>query len=137
MALATEMDKFIPDADHINALPGPLRKYIHDLETRRSGWGRGGDCLAEGEQCCPLGACPRARVPNASTNLWIAEAGSPRGISSRASPRVPGPAQALATGTPAFSPRPPAARSGGYVNRVLAPNVQVVRGTRGGLLRRS
>jgi hypothetical protein len=34
LALATEMDKFIPDADHINALPGPLRRYIHDLETR-------------------------------------------------------------------------------------------------------
>jgi hypothetical protein len=34
LALATEMDKFIPDADHINALPGPLRKYIQDLETR-------------------------------------------------------------------------------------------------------
>jgi hypothetical protein len=34
LALATEMDKFIPEADHINALPGPLRKYIHDLETR-------------------------------------------------------------------------------------------------------
>ena len=34
LALATEMDKFIPDADHINALPGPLRKYIHHLETR-------------------------------------------------------------------------------------------------------
>ena len=34
VALATEMDAFIPDADHINALPGPLRKYIHDLETR-------------------------------------------------------------------------------------------------------
>lgn len=33
-ALATEMDCFVPDADHINALPGPLRKYIHDLETR-------------------------------------------------------------------------------------------------------
>jgi hypothetical protein len=34
LALATEMDSFIPDADHINALPGPLRRYIHDLETR-------------------------------------------------------------------------------------------------------
>jgi hypothetical protein len=34
LALATEMDKFIPDADHTNALPGPLRRYIHDLETR-------------------------------------------------------------------------------------------------------
>jgi hypothetical protein len=34
LALATEMDKFIPDADHINALPGPLRRYIHVLETR-------------------------------------------------------------------------------------------------------
>jgi hypothetical protein len=34
LALATEMDKFIPDADHINALPGPLRRVIHDLETR-------------------------------------------------------------------------------------------------------
>jgi hypothetical protein len=34
LALATEMDRFVPDADHINALPGPLRKFIHDLETR-------------------------------------------------------------------------------------------------------
>ena len=34
LTLATEMDRFIPDADHINALPGPLRQYIHDLETR-------------------------------------------------------------------------------------------------------
>src|SRR5260370_24946660 len=34
LALATEMDTFIPDPDHINALPGPLRSYIHDLETR-------------------------------------------------------------------------------------------------------
>jgi len=34
LALATEMDQFVPDADHINALPGPLRRYIHDLETR-------------------------------------------------------------------------------------------------------
>jgi hypothetical protein len=34
LALATDMDTFIPDADHINALPGPLRSYIHDLETR-------------------------------------------------------------------------------------------------------
>jgi hypothetical protein len=34
LALATEMDRFIPHADHINALPGPLRRYVHDLETR-------------------------------------------------------------------------------------------------------
>ena len=34
LAMATEMDKFIPDADHINALPGPVRRYIRDLETR-------------------------------------------------------------------------------------------------------
>ena len=34
LALATEMDKFVPDADHINALPGPLRRYIHDVEAR-------------------------------------------------------------------------------------------------------
>jgi hypothetical protein len=34
LAVATEMDEFIPDADHINALPGPPRKYIHELETR-------------------------------------------------------------------------------------------------------
>jgi hypothetical protein len=34
LTMATEMDRFIPDADHINALPGPLRRYIHDLETR-------------------------------------------------------------------------------------------------------
>lgn len=34
LALATEMDTFAPDADHINALPGPLQRYLHDLETR-------------------------------------------------------------------------------------------------------
>jgi hypothetical protein len=34
LALATEMDRFVPDPDHINALPGPLREYIHDLATR-------------------------------------------------------------------------------------------------------
>jgi len=34
LARATEMDKFVPDADHINALPGPLRRYVHDLEIR-------------------------------------------------------------------------------------------------------
>ncbi len=25
---------WLPDARHINALPDPVRKYIHDLETR-------------------------------------------------------------------------------------------------------
>ncbi len=25
---------FIPDPEHVNALPMPLRQYIHDLETR-------------------------------------------------------------------------------------------------------
>lgn len=25
---------FVPDAEHINSLPEPLRRYIHDLETR-------------------------------------------------------------------------------------------------------
>jgi endogenous inhibitor of DNA gyrase (YacG/DUF329 family) len=34
LASATDLDQFVPDADHINALPGPLRRYIHDLETR-------------------------------------------------------------------------------------------------------
>src|ERR1043165_9118171 len=34
LALAGEMDTFIPDAQHINALPEPVRRYIHDLETR-------------------------------------------------------------------------------------------------------
>jgi hypothetical protein len=34
LAIATDLDTFVPDPDHINALPGPLRKYIHDLETR-------------------------------------------------------------------------------------------------------
>jgi len=28
------MDRFVPGPVHINALPGPLRKYIHDLATR-------------------------------------------------------------------------------------------------------
>jgi hypothetical protein len=34
VTLTTDMDKFVPDPEHINALPGPLRRYIHDLETR-------------------------------------------------------------------------------------------------------
>ena len=34
LALAAENDTFIPDTHHINALPGPLRSYIHYLETR-------------------------------------------------------------------------------------------------------
>ena len=34
LALAGEMDTFIPDAQHINALPEPVRRYIRDLETR-------------------------------------------------------------------------------------------------------
>src|SRR5882724_8588652 len=34
LAIATDLDTFVPDADHINALPGPLRRFIHDLETR-------------------------------------------------------------------------------------------------------
>ncbi|MEO8597327.1 MAG: hypothetical protein ABI759_28670 [Candidatus Solibacter sp.] len=34
LALATDMDTFVPDAEHINALPGPLRRFIRDLETR-------------------------------------------------------------------------------------------------------
>jgi hypothetical protein len=50
LALATEMGNFMPDADHLNALPGPLRKYIHDLETRADPAGDvGGDCIAEGD----------------------------------------------------------------------------------------
>ena len=28
------MDTFVPDAEHINALPEPVRSYIRDLETR-------------------------------------------------------------------------------------------------------
>jgi hypothetical protein len=32
--LANDLDEFRADAEHINALPGPLRRYIHDLETR-------------------------------------------------------------------------------------------------------
>ena len=34
LAGATDLDRFVPDPDHINALPEPLRKYIHDLATR-------------------------------------------------------------------------------------------------------
>ena len=34
LALAGGMDTFVPDAEHINALPEPVRRYIHDLETR-------------------------------------------------------------------------------------------------------
>src|SRR3954471_17644013 len=32
------MDSFIPDADHINALPGPLRRYIRPAPVRISVW---------------------------------------------------------------------------------------------------
>jgi hypothetical protein len=34
LALAGGMDTFIPAADHINALPEPVRRYICELETR-------------------------------------------------------------------------------------------------------
>jgi hypothetical protein len=34
VTLATNLDEFLPDSGHINALPRPLRRYIHDLETR-------------------------------------------------------------------------------------------------------
>src|SRR5262245_29108561 len=34
LALAREMDSLIPDVEHINALPEPVRRYIRDLETR-------------------------------------------------------------------------------------------------------
>ncbi len=29
-----QLDAFIPDSAHINALPEPIRRYIHDLETQ-------------------------------------------------------------------------------------------------------
>jgi hypothetical protein len=34
LALSGGMDTFVPDAEHINALPEPVRRYIRDLETR-------------------------------------------------------------------------------------------------------
>jgi hypothetical protein len=34
LALTSGMDTFVPDAEHINALPEPVRRYIRDLETR-------------------------------------------------------------------------------------------------------
>ena len=34
LAGATNLDRFVPDADHINALPKPLCRYSHDLATR-------------------------------------------------------------------------------------------------------
>ena len=34
LALTGGMDTFIPDPEHINALPEPVRRYIHDLATR-------------------------------------------------------------------------------------------------------
>jgi hypothetical protein len=34
LALSGGMDTFVPDAEHINALPEPVRRYIDDLETR-------------------------------------------------------------------------------------------------------
>ena len=34
LAGATNLERFVPDADHINALLEPLRRYIHDLATR-------------------------------------------------------------------------------------------------------
>jgi hypothetical protein len=34
LALSSGMDTFVPDAEHINALPEPVRRYIRDLETR-------------------------------------------------------------------------------------------------------
>jgi hypothetical protein len=35
LSLATEMDRFMPDAEHINALPGPLRRYIQGAPADR------------------------------------------------------------------------------------------------------
>jgi hypothetical protein len=32
--ISSESADWIPDAAHINALPEPIRRYIHDLETR-------------------------------------------------------------------------------------------------------
>jgi hypothetical protein len=29
-----QLDAFIPDSAHVNALPEPIRRYIHDLETQ-------------------------------------------------------------------------------------------------------
>jgi hypothetical protein len=34
LALAGAMDTFVPDAAHINTLPEPIRRYIHELATR-------------------------------------------------------------------------------------------------------
>jgi hypothetical protein len=34
LALTGGMDTFIPDPEHINALPEPVRRYIHDLAIR-------------------------------------------------------------------------------------------------------
>jgi len=32
--MCDSLENFIPDPDHINGLPMPLREYIHDLATR-------------------------------------------------------------------------------------------------------
>jgi hypothetical protein len=29
-----DLDRFHPDPEHNNALPGPMRRYIHDLTTQ-------------------------------------------------------------------------------------------------------
>ena len=49
LAGATNLDRFVPDADHINALLEPLRRYIHNLAARSCGR-RGRNRIAEGEQ---------------------------------------------------------------------------------------
>src|SRR5262245_47216487 len=49
LAGATNLERFVPDADHINALLEPLRRYIHDLAARSCGR-RGRNRIAEGEQ---------------------------------------------------------------------------------------
>ena len=69
LALATEMDKFVPDPDHINALPGPLRKYVHDLETRADPAGDVAEtAMLKENNAGPLGACPRTGISCAPTN---------------------------------------------------------------------
>src|SRR5260370_996812 len=64
LALATEMDTFIPAPDHINALPGPLRSYIHDLETRADPAGNVAEiAMLKEKQCGPLGAGAGTGIP--------------------------------------------------------------------------
>ncbi|MCU1235208.1 MAG: hypothetical protein JWP63_3175 [Candidatus Solibacter sp.] len=62
LALATAMVRYPPDPDHTNALPAPLRKDIHDLETRVDPAGNVAEtAMLKENKCTSFGRVSRAR----------------------------------------------------------------------------